>query len=140
MSDALSRRRALLEESLELALVRDPDFPRLFYEILFRDYPSTQGLFKKNSMNVQRTMLSKTLMAAVDHIDDSTWLDENLRPMGADHQRYGVTPEMYDWMNVALKAALAETCGKEWTAEHAVAWDDALGRLVTAMRAGETSG
>jgi methyl-accepting chemotaxis protein len=139
MSDAPSRRRELLEESLELALLRDPDFPRLFYEILFRDYPSTQGLFKQNSLNAQRTMLSKTLMAAVDHIDDLGWLDENLRPLGADHQRYGVTPEMYGWMNVALKAALAETCGADWTAHHAVAWDEALGLLVRAMRAGEIS-
>ncbi len=64
---------------------------RLFYEILFRDYPSTRGLFKRNSINAQRTMLSKTLMAAVDHIDDPAWLDEHLRPMGADHQSYGVT-------------------------------------------------
>jgi hemoglobin-like flavoprotein len=139
MSDAPSRRRALLEESLELALLRDPDFPRLFYEILFRDHPSTRGLFKKNSINAQRTMLSKTLMAAVDHIDDPAWLDEHLRPLGADHQGYGVTPEMYDWMNVALKAALAETCGLEWTPEHATAWDETLDTLVRAMRAGETT-
>lgn len=138
MSDSPSRLRALLEESLELSLVRDPDFPRLFYEILFRDYPSTQPLFKKNSLNVQRTMLSKTLMAAIDHIDDPVWLEENLKSLGADHQAYGVTPEMYDWMNVALKAALAETCGDDWTPEHAAAWDEALGIVVRAMRSGET--
>jgi hemoglobin-like flavoprotein len=137
MSDGPSRRRALLEESLELSLLRDPDFPRLFYEILFRDYPSTKPLFKRNSLNVQRVMLSKTLMAAVDHLDDPSWLDENLKPLGAEHQGYGVTPEMYDWMGVALKVALAETCGTEWTSEHAAAWDEALGILVRAMRAGE---
>jgi hemoglobin-like flavoprotein len=136
---ASSRRQALLEESLELSLLRDPDFPRLFYDILFRDYPSTRALFKQNSLNAQRTMLSKTLMAAVDHIDDPAWLDETLRSLGADHQGYGVTPEMYDWMSVSLKAALAETCGSEWTPEHGLAWDEALAILVRAMRAGETA-
>ena len=38
-----SRRRELVEESLELALVRDPDFPRLFYEILFREHPDAEA-------------------------------------------------------------------------------------------------
>ena len=137
MSDVPSRRRALLEQALELALLRDPDFPRLFYEILFRDYPSTQALFKRNSLNAQRTMLSKTLMAAIDHIDDEAWLFEHLAPLGAAHVGYGVTPEMYDWMGVSLKASLVEVCGDDWTVDHDVAWADTFAILVRAMRSGE---
>lgn len=122
---------------MELALLRDPEFPTLFYEIMFRDYPATRALFKRNSLNAQRTMLSKTLMAAIDHIDDREWLVEHLAPLGADHVRYGVTPEMYDWMSVSLKAALAEMCGPDWKPEHAKAWDEAFAILVEAMRSGE---
>jgi hemoglobin-like flavoprotein len=137
MTDLPSRRRVLLEQALELALLRDPDFPRLFYEILFRDYPSTQPLFKRNSLNAQRTMLSKTLMAAIDHIDDEAWLFENLAPLGAAHVGYGVTPEMYDWMGTSLKASLVEVCGDDWTDEHDVAWAETFAILVRAMRSGE---
>ncbi|HEY3237808.1 MAG TPA: hypothetical protein VGJ84_24015 [Polyangiaceae bacterium] len=89
MSAPLSRKRRLLEESFELALFRDQNFPRLFYEILFRDYPSTRALFVRNSPNAQRTMLSKALMAAIDHIDDWDWLVENLAPLGKQHVGYG---------------------------------------------------
>ncbi len=137
MTAKLSRRRQLLEESFELALLRDPDFPRLFYEILFRDYPSTKALFKSNSLNAQRVMLSKTLIAAVDHIDDETWLVEHLAPLGKGHIAYGVTPEMYDWVGVALIASIAETCAEQWTPEHLQAWQDAYAKIVSAMRTGE---
>ncbi len=132
-----SRHRQLLEESFELALLRDPDFPRLFYEILFRDYPSTRPLFKSNSLNAQRLMLSKTLIAAVDHIDDEAWLIEHLAPLGRGHIAYGVTPEMYDWVGIALIQSIAETCAAEWTPEHQAAWQAAYATIVKAMRTGE---
>ncbi|HEV8246600.1 MAG TPA: globin domain-containing protein [Polyangiaceae bacterium] len=132
-----SRRRQLLEESFELALLRDPDFPRLFYEILFREYPATRPMFKRNSLNAQRTMLSKTLMAAVDHIDDEAWLLEHLAPLGAEHVGYGVSPEMYEWMGEALRASIAEVCAEAWTEEHDQAWREAYQIIVKAMRSGE---
>lgn len=137
MSATPSRRRALLEESFELALLRDPDFPRLFYEILFREHPDAAALFKRNTLNAQRTMLSKTLIAAVDHINDEAWLVEHLSPLGKTHVEYGVTPEMYDWMDTALRAALAEVCDDDWTKEHDQAWREAFQVIVKAVRAGE---
>ena len=134
---ATSRRRELLEESFELALLRDPDFPRLFYEILFREHPEAQALFKRNTLNAQRTMLSKTLIAAVDHIEDQAWLTEHLAPLGAQHVGYGVTPEMYVWMGSALRESLAEVCEEQWTEEHDQAWREAYELIVKAVRSGE---
>lgn len=127
----------MLEESYELALLRDPDFPRLFYDILFREHPSTRALFKSNSLNAQRTMLSKTLVAAIDHLEDDAWLSEHLTPLGKDHVGYGVTPEMYDWVGSALTASLAEICDEEWTIAHEQAWKEAYARLAAIMRRGE---
>lgn len=127
----------MLEESYELALLRDPDFPRLFYDILFREHPSTRALFKSNSLNAQRTMLSKTLVAAIDHLEDDAWLSEHLTPLGKDHVGYGVTPEMYDWVGSALTASLAEICDEEWTIAHEQAWKEAYARLSAIMRRGE---
>ncbi|HVJ14843.1 MAG TPA: globin domain-containing protein [Polyangiaceae bacterium] len=137
MSALPSRRRELLEESFELALVRDPDFPRLFYEILFRDHPAAQALFKRNTLNAQRTMLSKTLIAAVDHIDNEAWLTEHLSPLGQQHVEWGVTPEMYGWMGVALRQSLAEVCDEQWTPDHDQAWSEAFELIVKAVRSGE---
>ena len=131
--------RRLLEESFELALLRDPDFPQLFYEILFRDYPATRPLFRRNSPNAQRLMLSKALMAAVDHLGDDAWLERELEPLGRGHLVYGVTPEMYDWVGRSLIAAIAEVCDEAWTPAHEQAWAMAYARLARFMRAGETS-
>jgi hemoglobin-like flavoprotein len=137
MRQGPSRRAELLEESLETALMRDPDFPRLFYEILFREHPEAQALFTRNSLNVQRTMLAKTLMAAIDHIDDEAWLYENLAPLGTRHVTYGVQPVMFDWMGEALRASIAETCDDRWTPEHDQAWREAYAIIVRAVRSGE---
>jgi hemoglobin-like flavoprotein len=137
MSTTPSPRRTLLEESFELALLRDPDFPRLFYEILFREHPEAQALFKRNTLNAQRTMLSKTLIAAVDHIDDEAWLTEHLSPLGQQHVEYGVTPVMYDWMSSALRASLAEICDEQWSEAHDEAWRGAFDLIVKAVRSGE---
>jgi len=132
-----SDQQRLLEESYELALLRDPDFPRLFYDILFREHPSTRALFKSNSLNAQRTMLSKALVAAIDHLEDESWLFEHLAPLGNEHLAYGVTAEMYDWVGAALIASIAEVCEDDWTEQHAAAWRDAYARITVAMRRGE---
>jgi hemoglobin-like flavoprotein len=127
----------LLRESLEIALDRDGEFPRLFYEILFRDHPELRPLFFRNSLGAQRKMLGQTLIAVVDHFDDPAWLLATLAPMGRDHVAYGVSPEMYTWVGEALRAALAEVCAADWTEAHAAAWRDGYQVIVGAMRAGE---
>jgi hemoglobin-like flavoprotein len=132
-----TEQQKLLEESYELALLRDADFPRLFYDILFRRQPSTKALFKSNSLNAQRTMLSKALLAAIDHLEDEAWLHENLVPLGREHLAYGVTPEMYDWVGDALVASIAEVCDDDWTSAHEAAWKNAYARIAAIMRRGE---
>lgn len=129
-----TEQQLLLEESYELALLRDADFPRLFYDILFRAHPSTRALFKSNSLNAQRTMLSKALLATIDHLEEPAWLEEHLAPLGHGHIAYGVTDEMYDWVGASLVAAIAEVCDKDWTAAHATAWQGAYQRISQVMR------
>jgi hemoglobin-like flavoprotein len=137
MSRKRTEQQRLLEESYELALLRDADFPRLFYDILFRRYPSTRALFKSNSLNAQRTMLSKTIVAAIDHLEDERWLEEHLTPLGKGHVAYGVTPEMYDWVGESLIASIAEVCDEDWTSAHDSAWQAAYRRISQVMRRGE---
>lgn len=129
-----TEQQLLLEESYELALLRDADFPRLFYDILFRNHPSTRPLFKSNSLNAQRTMLSKAILASIDHLEDAAWLEEQLVPLGQGHIAYGVTDEMYDWVGASLIAAIAEVCDTDWTQAHATAWQEAYQRISQVMR------
>jgi hemoglobin-like flavoprotein len=129
-----TEQQQLLEESYELALLRDADFPRLFYDILFKTRPSTRALFKSNSLNAQRSMLSQTLLAAVEHLEDPAWLQQQLSPLGKAHVRYGVTDEMYEWVGNSLVAAIAEACSEDWTSAHEAAWRAAYQRLSSVMR------
>jgi hemoglobin-like flavoprotein len=82
-------------------------------------------------------MLTEALMAVVDHLEDPTWLEQQLGALGAKHVGYGVTAEMYDWVGDALLATLAEVAGTAWTPAVAQAWTDAYGAIVNLMRAGE---
>lgn len=132
-----TEQQRLLEESYELALLRDADFPRLFYDILFRKYPATRALFKSNSLNAQRAMLSKALVAAIDHLEDASWLEQHLTPLGKGHVAYGVTPQMYEWVGESLVAAIAEVCDDDWTSAHDAAWRAAYERISLIMRRGE---
>ncbi|WP_437498344.1 globin domain-containing protein [Sorangium sp. So ce1099] len=127
----------LLRDSFELVVQRDHEFPRRFYEVLFERHPQARPLFTRNSPGAQGTMFERALMAALDHLEDDTWLSEKLAPLGAQHVAYGVTPEMYDWFGEALVAAVREVSAADWTEAHRDAWTRAYGVIVARMRAGE---
>lgn len=128
----------LLRESFELALERDDDFPRLFYDVLFHRHPHIEALFGgvgrgRNSLDAQRLMFGQTLIAIVDHFDDAAWLTQKLAPMGVAHVAYGVTEAMYGDVCEALMTAFAEVCADDWTPAHERAWRDAYAVIAEIM-------
>ncbi len=130
----------MLRESFELALDRDDEFPRLFYDVLFHRHPHIEALFGDggqgaNSLDAQRRMFGQTLIAIIDHYDDPAWLEAKLAPMGVTHVAYGVTDDMYADVGDALITAFAEVCAHDWTAAHEAAWRDAYGRIADIMLA-----
>lgn len=128
---------ALLRQSFDLALERNPNITARFYEILFEQYPQSRPLFGRNSRKKQEDMLAQALVAVVEHLEDAPWLQNTLGALGAKHVGYGVTPEMYDWVGDALLATLAESIGEDWTTAHLDNWAEAYGVIVSLMRAGE---
>lgn len=133
--------RRLLQESFELALERDDDFPRLFYDVLFHRHPDIEQMFGergrgRNTPDAQRRMFAQTLIAIVDHIDDEPWLRETLVPMGKEHLAYGVTARMYDHVCDALVTAFAEVVGEDWTPAHERAWRGAYAHIADVMLRG----
>lgn len=81
-------------------------------------------------------MLQETLVAVVDHLEDESWLEENLRALGKKHVDYGVTDEMYAWVGDSLLTALSEVAGDAWTPEVDAAWREAYEAIANLMKAG----
>jgi hemoglobin-like flavoprotein len=121
-----------LRESFALAVERAPDLTRRFYEILFERYPQLRPMFG-TSLRKQEEMLTRALVAVMDHLEDGPWLGDTLRGLGARHVGYGVSDEMYAWVGDALLRALASVAGEAWTPRYEKAWADAYGAISSLM-------
>lgn len=121
-----------LRESFALVVERSPDVTRRFYEILFERYPQVRPMFGASTKK-QEEMLTRALVAVIDHLDDGTWLADTLRALGAKHVDYGVTDEMYEWVGDALIRALSEVAGEQWTPRVSKAWTDAFAAIAGFM-------
>jgi hemoglobin-like flavoprotein len=127
----------LLKQSFALVLDRAPDLTARFYDVLFERYPEVQPLFSRNPRGRQEQMLASALTAVIDHLEDASWLGEQLAALGAKHAAYGVRPEMYDWVGDALLTSLAAAAGPDWSDELRGQWAEAYGTIVSLMRRGE---
>ena len=126
----------LLRQSFALVVERNPELTHRFYEILFERHPQARALFGRNSGAAQEQMLTRALVAVVDHVDDPAWFTTTLEALGARHNAYGVSDEMYSWVGGALLATLAEVAGDDWTPAVAATWTAAYGAIAATMQAG----
>ena len=125
----------LLRDTLELTLAADDTFPQRFYNHLFEAHPQLRDMFTRNSRGAQNKMFAQKIAAIVDHVDDPSWLDRELRGLATSHAGYGVTAEMYPWVGDALIATVREACGDKWSAEAEHAWTEAYGVIAKAILA-----
>ena len=104
----------------------------LFYEKLFEISPETEQLFV-NDINAQAVKLMNILSLIVSQLQ--TWPD--LAPLVEDlafrHVAYGVLPQHYDAVYVALDAMIAEMLGEEYTDEVRSAWSTAYDGIASHM-------
>jgi len=127
---------ALLRSSFETIVERQPLLTKRFYEILFQRYPQARSLFGRRSLEAQEQMLTRALVAVMDHLDDAAWFTGTLEALGAKHAGYGVTDAMYDWVGDALLATLAEVAGDDWSPALAAEWAGAYGAIAATMQSG----
>ena len=125
-----------LRESFELVVDRSPELTHRFYEIFFERYPQAKKLFGRRSAALQEQMLTRALVAVIDHLEDAPWLVSTLRALGAKHVCYGVTDEMYGWVGESLLATLSEVAAEAWTPRIEKAWTDAYGAISGLMLEG----
>lgn len=129
-----------LRESFALVVERAPDVTRRFYVILFERHPDLRPMFgPSGASRKQEEMLTKALVAVVDHLEDPTWLGSTLQALGAKHVDYGVTEVMYGWVGDALLATLEEVLAEAWTPKVRDAWVTAYGAIAAAMIDGARS-
>lgn len=118
-----------LRSSFQLVVERSPNVVHRFYEILFERYPSARRLFSRNSAKQQEEMLTSALVAVMDHLEDGTWLKNQLTGLGAKHIQYGVEDHMYGWVGECLLATLKEVAADAWTPRIEQAWAGAFGAI-----------
>ena len=125
--------KQLLLKSFKLVLLCESQFTHHFYDVLFERHPQARPLFHRRSREVQERLLAETLEAVLERLDDAQYLDEKLGPLGVTHASYGVTPEMYGWVEDALISTLAHVSGPVWSTELDQNWREAYRRISGAM-------
>jgi hemoglobin-like flavoprotein len=128
--------KTLIQRNLDVVMQNAPDLSARFYATLFERHPELAKLFGRRSAEAQQRMLLEAIVAVVDHLDDSAWLDATLRALGAKHVAYGVRDEMYPLVAGALIETLRVASGPHWDEPTTGAWGAALGFVAERMMTG----
>ena len=103
-----------------------------FYSKLFLDHSELRRMFSSD-MGGQYEKLMAMLTAMVARLDDLDTFRPEINAMGQRHTNYGVHPQHYDMVGVALLWTLEKGLGDEWNEELAEAWRAAYGIIADAM-------
>lgn len=129
----------LLRDHLAEVSEHEAELTDHLYVSLFAKLPDAEELFGTYSRANQQRMMSETLAAVLNMLDQEPWLDEYVRAMGMRHQFSYETPtEMYPPYAEALIEALAAVSGSDWTQELARSWRAALDQVNEMMTASYT--
>jgi hemoglobin-like flavoprotein len=104
----------------------------LFYGKLFELDPALKPLFK-GDIKEQGAKLMKTLTVAVKSLDKLDVLVPVLQDLGRRHKNYGVSPNHYDTVAVALLDTLAKGLGDGFTPATKEAWVAVYGIVSSTM-------
>ena len=94
------------------------------YEILFEKYPHVKPLFA-NAPNNQSKILTQTIIAYSEHIDDLSVLADALERIARKHIAVGVQPEYYPLIGESLLQAFKDILEESITEEIISAWQEA---------------
>jgi hemoglobin-like flavoprotein len=132
-----------LERSFDLVAPRGEALVNHIYANIFARAPSVIPLFSETDMIGQKKMLLQTLVVLRKSLRNLDAIVPALQNLGARHVRYGVLPEHYPVVGIALLEAMATVGGDEWRPEYTSAWAGAYGVVRDAMLSGvptETDG
>ena len=105
----------------------------IFYDRLFALDPEVRRLFAATDMAAQRKNLMQTLTVVVRGIDRLENLVPAVEALGRRHTTYGVNPEHFETVGVALIDTLRIGLGELFDNETQEAWTAAYTILATVM-------
>ncbi|MFK7898977.1 MAG: globin domain-containing protein [Myxococcota bacterium] len=115
-----------LVDALGLIAENEARFTERFYELFFELRPDTRPLFGRYSISEQEEMMRETLRSLHALSEGEDWLNENLAALGASHEEYGVTTDMYPSYVEAMIACAEEVLGEAFG-------EDAMRAIRTAL-------
>jgi len=93
----------------------------IFYSKLFFDNPELRKIFPED-MTSQCRKLIEMLNTIVERLEKIDELKGDIADMAKRHEGYGVKPEHYNMVGVALLRTLQKGLGTEWTDQVRSAW------------------
>lgn len=132
----MSLDKELLRKSFALFVACEPGLTHHFYRVLFCRHPEVKKLFSRKPMADQERLLTETIAALVERIDDRAYLEKVLHPLGAKHVDYGATRESYPWLREVLVDTFRHVAGAVWTSELASQWREAYDLFASIMMEG----
>jgi hemoglobin-like flavoprotein len=120
----------LLREHIADVSEHEAELTELVHRNLFAKRPDAEELFGTYSQANQQRMMTETLAAVLNMLDEEPWLDEYVRAMGMRHQfSYETSTDMYPPYAEAMLEALAAVSGAGWTPELEHSWKAALDQV-----------
>ena len=123
----------LVQDSFAMVAPISDDAAAIFYARLFELDPTLKQLFKSD-LKEQGRKLMTMLSTAVNGLNNLESLVETVQNLGKRHVNYGVKPEHYDTVAMALLDTLEKGLGNAWTNEVKEAWIEVYTILATTMK------
>jgi nitric oxide dioxygenase len=127
-----AQQKRLVRQSFESLEEYSDTVVRLFYGRLFEIAPQVRGLFHIDLREQSRKLqdMLATIVNALDRFDE---LQPVLVELGRRHVGYGVLPEHYNALRLALLWALGHELNSEFDSDTKAAWDQLLRSVASTM-------
>lgn len=104
----------------------------VFYTKLFYEYPPLKSMFKI-SLEAQSKKLIDMLNIIVGRLDRLDEMARDISELAMRHVHYGVKPQHYKAVGMALLWTLQQGLGTGWTTDTAAAWEKCFNFLADIM-------
>lgn len=112
-----------IERSFEMAAERCADLTPQVYRRLFREYPETEAMFRREPNGlVKGSMLALTIDAMLDYAGDRSGPFRLIQCEVVSHDAYGTPRELFGKFFVVIADTLRELLGADWSPEMEQAW------------------
>jgi hemoglobin-like flavoprotein len=133
-----ARQIQLVKESWSYVIVKSNEAGQLFYSRLFEVAPAVRPMFKGDVKEQSRKLMSMVTLV-VSKLDKLDQVINEVKALGARHNKYGTKSEHYAVVGECLIWTLSQGLGDRWNKETEEAWLQAYTVLSGAMIQAQTS-